>query len=78
MDSKGEGIYSIHASEGKKKVGIDLKDEAITGVSPSKNINDLTFFFYFASTFSKLQQTTNQLTTALPSTGHLGAPPSTS
>lgn len=75
MDSKGKGIYSIQASKEKNKVGIDLRDEAITGVSPSKNIND---FFYFASTFSKLQQTTNQLTTALPSTGHLGAPPPTS
>lgn len=39
----------------------------ITGVSWWK------IAIIFASTLSKLQQTTNQLTTALPSTGHLGA-----
>lgn len=66
MDSKDE-IFTPALHLKKTVVVFGNRAEAITGVSRWKTA------IIFASTFSKLQQTTNQLTTALPSAGHLGA-----
>lgn len=75
MDSKDEGIYSIYAS---KELTSETKQLLVFPPQKISMAFNFLFIFYFASTFSKLQQITNQLAAALPSTGHLGAPPPTS